>query len=176
MTFSCIRKPHLWLHRIISAGFSSFFIFAQYELQIVLCFCLVRNNGYWLFDSRIWWAAWLLQYWLSLEVEALPCLEVIIPWKESYNRQYIQKSRHLFANKCLSSQSYGFSSSYVWMWELDHKESWVPKNCCFRTVVLEKTLESPLDCKEIKPVNSHNNNNDKTRSDAGMMGDVAHIK
>ena len=53
----------------------------------------------------------------------------------------------------MSSQSYGFSSSHVWMWELYYKESWVPKNWCFWTVVLEKTLESPLDCKEIKPVN-----------------------
>ena len=51
-----------------------------------------------------------------------------------------------------SSQSYGFSSSCVWMWELDFKESWAPKNWCFWTVVLEKTLESPLDCKEIQPV------------------------
>ena len=57
-----------------------------------------------------------------------------------------------FANKGLSSQGYGFSSSHVWMWELDHKESWVPKNWCFWTVVLEKTLERPLDCKEIQPV------------------------
>ena len=53
-----------------------------------------------------------------------------------------------------SSQSYGFSSSHVWMWELDYKESWAPKNWCFWTVVLEKTLESPLDCKEIQPVHS----------------------
>ena len=53
---------------------------------------------------------------------------------------------------CLCQQSYGFSSSHVWMWELDYKESWVPKNRCFLTVVLEKTLESPLDCKEIQPV------------------------
>ena len=53
-----------------------------------------------------------------------------------------------------SSQSYGFSSSHVWMWELDYKESWAPKNWCCWTVVLEKTLESPLDCKEIQPVNS----------------------
>ena len=52
-----------------------------------------------------------------------------------------------------SSQSYGFSSSHVWMWELDYRESWAPKNRCFGTVVLEKTLESPLDCKEIQPVN-----------------------
>ena len=64
----------------------------------------------------------------------------------------IKKQRHYFANKGPSSQGYGFSSSHVWMWELDHKESWAPKNCCFWTVVLEKTLESPLDCKEIQPV------------------------
>ena len=64
----------------------------------------------------------------------------------------MKKQRRYFANKSPSSQSYGFSSSQVWMWELDHKESWVPKNCCFWTVVFEKTLESPLDCKEIQPV------------------------
>ena len=58
----------------------------------------------------------------------------------------------LFADNGLSNQSYGFSSSHVWMWELDHKESWVMKNWCFWTVVLEKTLESPLDCKEIQLV------------------------
>ena len=69
-------------------------------------------------------------------------------------RQRIKKQRHFFANKGLSSQSYGFSSSHVWMWELDWKESWVPKNWCFWTVVLEKTLESPLDCKEVQPVQS----------------------
>ena len=62
------------------------------------------------------------------------------------------KQRHYFANKGLSSQGYGFSSSHVWMWELDYKESWAPKNWCFWTVVLEKTLESPLDCKEVHPV------------------------
>ena len=60
--------------------------------------------------------------------------------------------RHYFANKGLSSQSYVFSSSHVWMCELDHKESWALKNWCFWTVVLEKTLENPLDCKEIQPV------------------------
>ena len=60
-------------------------------------------------------------------------------------------------NKVLSSQSYGFSSSHVWMWELDYKESWALKNGCFWTVVLEKTLENPLDCKEIKPVNHKGN-------------------
>ena len=59
-----------------------------------------------------------------------------------------------FANKGPSSQSYGFSSGHVWLWELDYKGSWAPKNWCFWTVVLEKTLESPLDCKEIQPVHS----------------------
>ena len=68
------------------------------------------------------------------------------------DRQSIKKQRHYFANKGPSSQSFGFSSSHVWMWELDYKECWVLKNWCFWTVVLEKTLESPLDCKEIQPV------------------------
>ena len=64
----------------------------------------------------------------------------------------IKKQRHYFVNKGPSSLSYGFSSGHVWMWELDYKESWVLKNWCFWTVVLQKTLESPLDCKEIQPV------------------------
>ena len=81
------------------------------------------------------------------------------PWKESYDkpRQSIQKQRHHFANKGLYSQSYGFSISHVWTWELDHKEDWAPKNWYFQTAVLEKTLESSLDCKEIKPVNPKGN-------------------
>ena len=81
------------------------------------------------------------------------------PWKKSYDqpRQLYKKQRHYFANKGPSSQSYGFSSSQVWMWEVDHKESWAPKNWCFWTVVLEKTLESPLDCKEIQPVHLKGN-------------------
>ena len=76
------------------------------------------------------------------------------PWKESYDqpRQHIKKQRHYFANKGLSSQGYGFSSSHVWLWELDYRESWARKNWCLLTVVLEKTLESPLDCKKIQPV------------------------
>ena len=84
---------------------------------------------------------------------------MLAPWKKSYDqpRQYIEKQRHHFANKGPSSQSYGFSSGHVWMWQLDHKESWAPKNCCFLTVVLEKTFESPLDCKEIKPVHPNGN-------------------
>ena len=79
---------------------------------------------------------------------------MLTPWKESYGQpwQHIEKQRHYFANKGPSSQGYVFSSSHVWMWELDYKESWAPKNWCFWTVVLEKTLESLLDCKEIQPV------------------------
>ena len=79
--------------------------------------------------------------------------------EESYDhpRQHIKKQRHYFANKGLSSQSYGFSSSHVWMWELDYKESWVLKTYCFWTVVLVKTLQNPLDCKKIKPLNPKEN-------------------
>jgi len=75
-------------------------------------------------------------------------------WKKSYDqlRQHIKKQRCYFVNKDLFSQGYGFSSGHVWMWELGYKESWVPKNCCFWTVVLEKTLERPLDYKEIQPI------------------------
>ena len=84
---------------------------------------------------------------------------MLAPWKKSYDqpRQHIKKQRHHFANKGPSSQSYGFSSSHVWMWELDHKEGWALKNWCFWTVVLEKTHECPLDSKEIKPVNLKGN-------------------
>ena len=81
------------------------------------------------------------------------------PWKKSYDqpRQHIKKQRHYSADKGLSGESYGFSSSHVWMRELDSKESWAPKNWCFRTVVLKKTLENPLDFKEIKQVHPKGN-------------------
>ena len=81
---------------------------------------------------------------------------MLTPWKKSYDqpRWHIKKQRHYFANKCLSTWDYGFSSSHVWMWELGHKESWALKNWCFQAVVLEKTPENPLDCKEIQPVHS----------------------
>ena len=81
------------------------------------------------------------------------------PWKESYDQpiQHIKKQRHFFVNKGPPSQSYGFSSIHVRMWELDYKESWALKNWWFWTVVLEKTLESPLDCKEIQPVHPKGN-------------------
>ena len=79
---------------------------------------------------------------------------MLAPWKKSYDQptQYIKKQRHYFANKGPSGQGYGFSSSHVWLWELDYKESWAPKNWCFWTVVFKKTLESPLDGMEIQSV------------------------
>ena len=72
-------------------------------------------------------------------------------------RQHIKKQRHYFVNKGPSSQSFVFPSSPVWMWEVDYKESWAPKNECFWTVVLEKTLECPLDYREIQPVHPKGN-------------------
>ena len=83
---------------------------------------------------------------------------MLAPWKKSYDqpRQHIKKQRHYFANKGPFNQSYGFSSSHVWMWELDYKESWEP-NWCFWTVVLEMTLQSHLDYREIQPVHPKGN-------------------
>ena len=93
---------------------------------------------------------WWLQPWNK---------KMLVPWKKSYDqtRQNIKKQRRYFANKGPSSQSYGFSSGRVWMWGLDHKESWAPNNWCFWAVVLEKTLESPLDGEEIQLVHPKGN-------------------
>ena len=84
---------------------------------------------------------------------------MLAPWKKSYDkpRQDITKQRHCFANKGLYSQSYGFSSGHVWMLELGHKEGWTPKNWWFWIVVLEQSLKSPLDCKEINLINPKGN-------------------
>ena len=81
------------------------------------------------------------------------------PWKKSYDkpRHHIKKQGHYLTNKDPSIQSYGFSSGHVWIWELDRKESWASKNWCIWTMALEKTLESPLDYKKIKPVNPKEN-------------------
>ena len=103
------------------------------------------------------WKQWQILFWggskITIEVIAAMKLKDT-SWKESYDqpKQHIKKQRHYFADKGPSSQGYGFSSSHVWMWELDSKESWAPKNLCFWTMVLEKTLESPLNFKEIQPV------------------------
>ena len=101
----------------------------------------VSDYFLWLQNHCRWW----LQPWNQ---------KMLTPQKESYNqpRQHTKKQRHHFVNKGPPSQGYGFSSGHVWMWELDYKASWAQKNWWFWTVVLEKTLESPLDCKEIQPV------------------------
>ena len=103
-------------------------------------------------------------YFLGLQSHCRQWLQpwnykTLAPWEESYHkpRQCFIKQRHYFADKDPSSQSYGFSSSHVRMWEPDHKEVWAPKNWCFWIVVLEKTLESPLDCREIKLVHPKGN-------------------
>ena len=90
---------------------------------------------------------WWLQPWNK---------KTLTPWKENYDqpREHIEKQRYYFANKGPSSQGYGFSCGHVWMWELDCEESWAQKNWCFWTVVLEKALESPLDCEETQPGHS----------------------
>ena len=84
--------------------------------------------------------------------------QTLDPWRKTYYRprQHI-KTRDITANKSLYSQNFGFASSHVWMWELDQKEGWELKAEGFRIVVLEKTLENPLDCKEIKPINPKGN-------------------
>ena len=85
--------------------------------------------------------------------------ETLAPWKKSYDkpRRHIKNQRLCLAGRDAQSQSYGFSSSHIWLWELDHKEGWAPKNWCFWIMVLEKTLESPLAIKEIKLVNPKGN-------------------
>ena len=96
---------------------------------------------------------------ITADVDSVMKLKTLAPWKKSYDqpRQYIKNQRHYFENNGPSSQSYGFSCSHVWMWGLYHKESWAPKNWCFWTVMLEKTLESPWNCKEIQPVHPKGN-------------------
>ena len=106
--------------------------------------------------------------WQTLFSWALKSLQVVTAamklkdatsWKKSFDQpvQHVKKKSYYFADKCSSSQSYDFFGSHVWIWELDHKESWVPKNWCFWTMVLDKTHESPLDCKEIQPVRPKGN-------------------
>ena len=95
-----------------------------------------------------------LEQWLQSWI-----YKMLAPWKESYYqlRQHIKKQRHHFANKGLYSQSYGFSSSHIWDVRIGPSRGWAPKNWCFRTVVLGKTPESPLDGKEIEPVDPKGN-------------------
>ena len=89
---------------------------------------------------------------LQMVTAAMKLRHLLLGRKAMTNLDSFKKQRHHFANKGLDSHSYGFSSSHVRMWELDHEEGWMPNNWCFWTVMLEKTLESPLDSKEIQPV------------------------
>ena len=103
------------------------------------------------------WKEWETNFWAPKSLQIVTTamkLKDTCSWKKSYDqpRQHIKKQGHYFVNKGPNSQSYDFSRSHVWMWELDHKESWALKNRCCWTVLLEKMLESPLDCKEIQPV------------------------
>ena len=104
-------------------------------------------------DKLFWGAPKSLQ----MVTAAMKLKDACFLYEKLWPTQHTKKQRQYFANKGLSSQSYGFSSSHVWMWELDYKENWALKNLCFWTVVLERTLESPLDCKEIQPVNPKGN-------------------
>ena len=131
------------------------------KLNIQKTFMVFSPTNSWQIGKQ--WKQWqTLLSWTpkSLQmVTAAMKLKMLATWKKSYDIpwQCIKKQRHHFAAKFLYSQSYGFSSSHVWMWELDHKEGWALKNWCLQTVVLGKSLESPLDCKEIKPVNPKGN-------------------
>ena len=108
------------------------------------------------------WKQWLtLFFWapksLQMVIAAMKLKDTDSLEGKLWPRQHIKKQRHHFANKGPSSQGHSFSSSHVWMWELDYKESWAQKNWCFWNVVLEKSLERPLDCKDIQPVHPKGN-------------------
>ena len=106
------------------------------------------------------WKQWQTLFWEAADDDGSHEIKrrLLLERKAMTNLNRILKSRGItLPIKGPSSQSYGFSSSHVWMWELDYKESWALKNWCFWTVVLEKTLESPLDCKEIQPVHPKGN-------------------
>ena len=131
-----------------SAATAPYFRLGVAPLSYCLLHCRTAAASKMCLGSGNFWAPWSPQM-----VTAAMKLKNS-PWKKSYDQpwQHIQKQRHYFVNKGPSSQGYGFSSSHVWMWELDNKESWAAKNWCLWTVVLEKTLEGPLDFKEIQPV------------------------
>ena len=109
------------------------------------------------------WKQWQTLFWgdskITADGDCSHEIKTLTPWKESFDqsRQHIKKQRHYFANKGPSSQGYGFSTYHVSMWEMNYKESWALKNWCFWSVVLEKTLKSSLDSKEIQPVNPKGN-------------------
>ena len=110
------------------------------------------------------WKQWHLFFLFSWAPKSLQMVTAAMKLKDAcsleeklWQTKCIKKHRHHFADKSLYSQSYGFSSSHLWMWVLDYKKSWAMKNWCFWTVMLEKTLESPLACKEIQPIHPKGN-------------------
>ena len=128
--------------------------------HLILCpsppaLCLSQHQGLFKWVSPLHQVARVLEFQLQYVAMKIPCAE--IEYSQKNELKCIKKQRYYFANKGPSSQSDGFSSSHVWMWELNYKERWMPKNWCFWTVVLEKTLENPLDSEEIKPVNPKGN-------------------
>ena len=135
-----------------------------------LKFNLLKNKDHGIQSHRFMTNRWANKQWKQWETflggskitaygDCSHEIKTLAPWMRSHEqpRQHIEKQRHYFADKGPYSQSYGFSSSHVWMWELDCKESWMPKNWCFWLVLSEKILESSLDCKEIKSVNPKGN-------------------
>ena len=130
---SWLKAQHIQKTKIMASGpITSWQIDGEIVETVALYFFGFRNQ-----------CRWWLQPWNK---------KTLTPWKKNYDqpRQHVKKQRRYFANKGPSNQDYGFSRSHIWMWELDYKQSWAPKNWCFWTVVLQKTLESPLDCKEIQ--------------------------
>ena len=132
-----VREHLTWLKWLSTKHFTLGYRF--YNLRLIVSSLMLK----WFWGGLQNHCRWWLQPWNQ---------KTFTPWKQSCDqpRQHIKKQRHYFADKGLSSQSHVFSSSHEWMWELDYKESWAQNNWCFWTVVLEKTLESPLDCKEIE--------------------------
>ena len=116
------------------------------------------NGKQWKPWQTLFWGAAKLLLQNHWDVDSSPEIKTLAPWKKGYDHsiQHIKKQKHYFSS-IPSSQIYSFSNGHAWMWELDHKESWVAMNWCFWAVALEKTLESPLDCKEIQPVNPKGN-------------------
>ena len=128
--------------------------------HLILCpspptLSLSQHQGLFKWVSPLHQVARVLEFQLQHVAMKSPCAE--IEYSQKNELECIKKQRYYIANKGPSSQGGGFSRSRVWMWELNYKERWVPKNWCFWTVALEKTLENPLDCKEIKSVNPKGN-------------------
>ena len=139
-------------------GFFNFY--GAYEAKLCDIFLEIISCGISFHSVTLWPKLFFLGSKITADGDCSHEIKIclLLGGKVMTNLDSILKSRDItLPKKGLSSQSYGFSSSHVWMWELDYKESWTPKNGCFCTVVLEKTLESPLDCKEIKLVNPKGN-------------------